>query len=295
MTFTIHTSTVTLPEHEQVVYFQKEYFDSQQYSNFMAFSDKHFFIAFDLNSNEAISIPRSPFGSIFCFTEKIDADIFFEKVVRHLKKIGVQNIVIKHPSECYSSFLSTDSLLKLGLKTAYIDFNQQIKLASDWEDSIHKMQQRKLQSLNEEGFRFRKMDNNEFETAHKFLTVCRQAQGLQINISLEQLLSLNKNLPGKYECFGVFRDEKISALCVAVNVTTEVAYYYLPATSPMFRNQSPMVLLISGMVKYYSKKNYKYLDLGVSSLEGKPQETLMKFKERMGAYTSEKPTFELSV
>ncbi|MEQ9007290.1 MAG: GNAT family N-acetyltransferase, partial [Ekhidna sp.] len=189
----------------------------------------------------------------------------------------------------------SQDLLKSGFSLSFRDVNQQIELTSDWEDRIHKMQQRKLQSLKADGFQFRKMKENELETAYKFLTVCRQAQGLQINISLEQLQTQNENLPSKLECFCVFRDEKISALCIAVNVTSDIAYYYLPATSPMFRNQSPMVLLIAGMVDYYREKDFKYLDLGVSSIQGKPQETLMKFKERMGAEVSDKLTLELSL
>ncbi|MEM7298951.1 MAG: GNAT family N-acetyltransferase, partial [Bacteroidota bacterium] len=121
------------------------------------------------------------------------------------------------------------------------------------------------------------------------------AQGLQINISWSLLNTLAKKMPTTYECFGVFRGDKISAICIAVNFTNEVAYYYLPGTSPMFRNQSPMVLLIAGMVDYYRKKGFRYLDLGLSSVQGQAQETLRLFKERMGAEETDKPTFIKSI
>ncbi|MEQ8904742.1 GNAT family N-acetyltransferase [Ekhidna sp.] len=295
MAFSIHTSTKKLPNHFSVAYYEKGYFDSHSYSNFHAFSEEHFFIAFDLINNEAISIPRSPFGSIFCKGAQKEAVYFLGKIWQYLRSKGILKVIISHPAEFYSSFVPSQDLLKSGFSLSFRDVNQQIELTSDWEDRIHKMQQRKLQSLKADGFQFRKMKENELETAYKFLTVCRQAQGLQINISLEQLQTQNENLPSKLECFGVFRDEKISALCIAVNVTSDIAYYYLPATSPMFRNQSPMVLLIAGMVDYYREKDFKYLDLGVSSIQGKPQETLMKFKERMGAEVSDKLTLELSL
>ena len=289
MPINIYTTPQEITAELPAVYYHKSYFQTQTYQDFIAFSDDNFFIAFDQISEMAISIPKSPFGSIFCQREE-NAECFINSVLNHLKEIGTQKIFITHPPSIYDHFLKEHELIKSGFKQAFSDINQHITLDTGWDASIHKMQKRKLESLRNEGFEFRKMANDELETAHKFLTVCRQAQGLQINIAREHIKTLNEQLPGKYECFGVFREGKISALCIAVNVSDEVAYYYLPGTSPMFRNQSPMVMLIAGMVNYYRENGFKYLDLGVSSIEGKPQETLKMFKERMGAVITEKPT-----
>lgn len=288
MSINIYTTPQEITAELPAVYYHKSYFQTQTYQDFIAFSDDNFFIAFDQISEMAISIPKSPFGSIFC--QRVEnAEGFINSVLNNLKESGIQKIFITHPPSIYDHFLKEHELTKSGFKQAFLDINQHIVLNEDWEDSIHKMQKRKLESLRNDGFEFRKMRNDELEIAHKFLTVCRQAQGLQINIPWEHLRMLNERLPGKYECFGVFREGKISALCIAVNVSDEVAYYYLPGTSPMFRNQSPMVMLIAGMVNYYQKSGFKYLDLGVSSIEGKPQETLKMFKERMGAVITKKP------
>ncbi|WP_420577558.1 GNAT family N-acetyltransferase [Ekhidna sp.] len=290
MPINIYSTPQEITAELPAVYYHKSYFQTQTYQDFIAFSDKNFFTAFDLLDEVAISIPKSPFGSIFCLNSYVKGEYFMDKTVSHLKEKGIRKIVITHPSAIYRSFLDETELIKYGFKPSFSDINQHVILNNEWESSIHKMQKRKLESLQNEGFEFRKMANDELETAHKFMTVCRQAQGLQINISWEHLKTLNEQLPGKYECFGVFREGKISALCIAVNVSDEVAYYYLPGTSPMFRNQSPMVMLIAGMVNYYRENGFKYLDLGVSSIEGKPQETLKMFKERMGAVITEKPT-----
>lgn len=293
MRVNIYTSTKEIIADNPILFYQSEYFNSQTYNDFIAFSDENFFIAFNQVDNEAISIPRSPFGSVSCRNASKGAEQFIETFTDHLRKKGIENIQLTHPSSIYAPFIPTAALEKAGFDLAYVDVNQHIVLQSHWENSIHKMQKRKLEGLKNEGFEFRKMRYDELETAHKFLTVCRQAQGLQINITLEKLKKLSDELPGKYECFGVFRDSKISALCIAVRASSEVAYYYLPATSPMFRNHSPMVMLIAGMVKFYLESGFKYLDLGVSSIEGKPQEPLKMFKERMGGITTEKPTFSL--
>ncbi|WP_370089464.1 GNAT family N-acetyltransferase [Ekhidna sp.] len=296
MSFLINQPIEEVTSGIDLVYFKSAYFQTQIYNHLFSFADDDFFVAFDITPEKAISIPRSPFGSFFRRnSETQSVSDFAGKVFSELKKNGVSRVEIHHPSAIYESFSSNEDLKDAGLHLSYSDINQHIELTDSWENSIHKMQQRKLSSLLSEGFEFRKMEMGEMETAHKFLTVCRQAQGLQINISWEHLKSLVDKLPECYECFGVFREGKISALCITVNVTADVAYYYLPATSPMFRNQSPMVLLIAGMVDYYRSKNFKYLDLGVSSIMGKPQEALRIFKERMGAVETRKPTFSSSL
>ncbi|MEQ9467536.1 MAG: GNAT family N-acetyltransferase [Ekhidna sp.] len=290
MSFQIHQSVADIPQGIAPTYLRKEYLHSQSYAHFVGYSNPDFFIAFDVADKVAISIPRSPFGSFFCRNDHAVALAdFWAEVSNDLKSKGVEKVEIRHPSEIYRPFADLAQLQKLGFTIAFTDINQHIDLSKEWQDSIHKMQARKLQSLKEEGFEFQKMGNDQVKTAYDFLTVCRQAQGLQINIEFDHLESLIDELPEQYEIFGVFRGGKISALCIAVNVTDEIAYYYLPATSPMFRNKSPMVMLIAGMVAHCQSKRFKYLDLGVSSKEGRPQETLKLFKERMGAMETGKP------
>ncbi|WP_436515504.1 GNAT family N-acetyltransferase [Ekhidna sp. To15] len=291
MSLNIHTSINEVPQELSFAYFQKGYFQSQAYEQFICYSNDDFFIPFDITPKIAISIPRSPFGSIIRrnnTSHKIDS--FITDICADLKSREVEQLEICHPSAIYQMFASVNDLEGMDFQVAFNDINQHIELSDYWEDSIHNMQKRKLGSLRSEGFEFRKMERDEFETAHKFILVCRQAQGLQINIGWQQLKDLIDRLPDTYHCFGVFREDKISAICITVNVTSEIAYYYLPATSPMFRDKSPMVLLIDGMVKYYRNKGFEYLDLGISSLQGKPQEPLRIFKERMGAVETSKPT-----
>lgn len=292
MSIKIHRQLDAELNHPPLAYFQKEYLSSQQYSQLRIAEDDNYFFPFCLEDKLAISIPRSPFGSIYLKTpheENLHFQHFHSELNKSLREINIEKLQIHHPSAIYSNFIDSSYLSEY--KTLYSDINQHITLDHSWESRLHKMQVRKLDSLRSEGFEFRPIPLSELETAHQFLTVCRQAQGLQLNISWNLLSELTKKMPTTYECFGVFRGDKISALCIAVNVTEKVAYYYLPGTSPMFRNQSPMVLLIAGMVDHYRSKNFDILDLGVSSIEGNPQETLKLFKERMGAEETSKSAY----
>jgi len=274
-----------------IVYFSQAYLQSQSHSSLQLFNDESYFIPLSINKKKAISIERSPFGS-FLDLSKDSSDYFhlFEKeVVTSLKVNEIEELLIKHPSSIYPHFLDKGLLSKVGYQLLYEDINQHIALDDEWQNRLHDMQSRKLKSLEKKGFEFKQISLSEIEVVHQFLTVCRQAQGLEINISLEKLKFLCENLPNTYDFFGTFRRNKLSAVCIAVRVTESIAYYYLAGTSPLFRSHSPMVLLIAGMVAFYRQLGFQYFDLGVSSFEGRPQETLRLFKERMGAIETKKP------
>ena len=280
-----------------VSYFDPNYLSLQEYDKLLTFENEGYLISFSLDQSIATSLPRAPFGS-YMAKELNHSDSFlsFEKeATASLKIQEIEQLSIVHPSPIYKPFVDVGILKKVGYQVLYEDINQHIPLTEDWENTIHKMQSRKLKSLQEDGFEFKKMPNTELEKAHQFLSVCREVQGLKINISWEKLRKLSLEMPHTYECFGVFRDGKMSAVCIAVRVTADVVYYYLPGTSPFFKARSPMVLLIAGMVSYYRRVGFKYWDLGISSVHGKPQETLRIFKERMGAEETMKPSLVKNV
>ncbi len=295
-TFVTHTSVDSFDNDFPVLYYNRSYLKSQNHSNLICYENKHFFLPVSIDQDVAISIPRSPFGSFFVKdSSNVDQfPDFIDQVKQDLKDRRIGSLKISHPSIIYDHFVHLDWLLKEGFRKDFDDINQHIPLRSGWLDGIHDMQKRKLAALQSEGFSFRKMGTDELQVAYQFVEVCRLAQELSINISYEQLKELSDQT-GAYDIFGVFRSGKISALCISVRVTEKTAYYYLPATSPMFRSQSPMVLLIAGMVDYYQSQGFEHFDLGVSSIEGKPQESLRIFKERMGATQGDKTSLTLQI
>jgi len=272
------------------IYLTSEYLECQEYENFLEYESDCFLFQCSINEGVATSISKSPFGSIYVKNvfNKEQLINFLCMVESDLKEKNVSKLIIKLPSSIYQSFIDGTYYTSNGYDLMFEDINQHIILNDEWETSIHQMQKRKLNSLKNEGFEFRKLESEELEIAHQFITACRLSQGLEINIAKDLLLKLN-NATSAYDVFGVFRDQKMSSVCICVKVTSEIAYYYLPATSPLFRNKSPMVLLIAGIVDHYYQSGFKYFDLGISSIEGKTQETLKIFKERMGGINTLKP------
>ncbi len=278
-----------------VVYFSKPYIIQQRHPDFIGYRSDKFELLITHEHNQAISIPGSPFGSIYCYRGAVPDDfkVFLQQVLNDLASRNINSLTLKHPPTIYNKFIDIEWLSSSGFLLQFTDINQYITLDGEWEGRIHKMQERKLKDLRIEGFEFRKMETDELKMAHQFVEACRKAQGTAINISYELLRHLN-DATDRYDCFCIEREGKVSSLAIMIRSTPGIVYYYLPATAPTFRSRSPMVLLIAEMVSYYHQKGLKFIDLGVSSIEGKPQESLRIFKNRMGAIETGKETWKLN-
>jgi hypothetical protein len=126
------------------------------------------------------------------------------------------------------------------------------------------------------------------------LESCREEKGLKLNVPFDRLEALFKAFPDRYDIFMGYLDKKAACSVITLQVAPKIVYYFLPGTIKEAKSQSPMVGLLDYMVKHYSK-THQYIDLGVSSIEGEPQTSLIEFKERMGGMPGMKRRFFIRV
>jgi lipid II:glycine glycyltransferase (peptidoglycan interpeptide bridge formation enzyme) len=105
------------------------------------------------------------------------------------------------------------------------------------------------------------------------------------------MLKLTGIFPGKYKFFSVSNGKDIIAATICVHVNRRVLYNFLPAHDEMYKKFSPVVYLMHGIHHYAQNEKFKLIDLGISSVHGKPQTGLIKFKERLGGKAISKLTF----
>ncbi len=277
------------------LYFNPGYVRSHNYENLLAAQivapeNQKILSLFGLDKSHAKSLSFSPFGSFWS-----PHGISHENFKRYLDSLesalagnGIKSIEITHPAEIYSDFISPDWLTSMGYSLDYQDLNQHIAL--DEHREVHNMQLRKLKKLERDDFLVRKLKTGEFDQLHDFIANSRSFQGLKINIDKNRFLKLINNMPDSYDGWAVSKNGQWAAAVVISIVTDDIVYYYLPATNNDFRSSSPMVLLLDYLAEYYRAKNFKYFDLGVSSIRGKKQAGLYTFKERMGAVCLPKST-----
>lgn len=271
------------------LFYHPSYLDSQKHDEVRLFEDDCFRVFFSIEDVKATSLSRGLFGSFeqkqTCNQKQFSA--FANDVILKLGEEDIQKVEVVHPPEFYKGFVMADWLSETGFSEMYADTNHHIELANF---RMHQMELRKLEKLRRGKLEVRVLSNNQLSYVYNFLAQCRNEKGLELNISFEKLEELLGSFPERYSMFGAFlRDELMSAV-IMVQVNEEVVYYYLPATLEAFRKESPMVGLIDYVVDYFKSK-VKYIDLGISSEQGKPQTGLIAFKDRMGGIMNSKRSF----
>ena len=163
MEIKVSTELLDKIHYPTVTYLKKEYLMIQKHPDLLLFEDQHHFQAFSKKGKEAVSLNQSPFGSVFLkHASSQGAFSTFEKHVSdHLRAAGIHELIVRHPPSIYKGFVKQDWLKSCGFQVRYEDINQHIDLSEHWEDRLHKMQERKLKSLRDEGFTFAVMPSKD--------------------------------------------------------------------------------------------------------------------------------------
>lgn len=251
-------------------------------------------ITFILIDGEMISLPRCPFAGFQSRDPSLSLTPFIAFIKEQSLMLGAKKLVIKQFPPIYDEQCVRQIKSALKDQLLYSDINQHIDINGfDPESSLHKMQQRRVTRCLDRNFIFRKEQKDSAPEIHAFIAMCRENQGIKVNISLEHFLKTIDTFPHQYNLFTIRDDENIIATTVTVRVNASVIYNYLPASDSTYGRYSPMVFLISKIVEYYRFKQYEILDLGISSIEGKEQTGLRGFKHRIGALESKKDVYEI--
>ena len=84
---------------------------------------------------------------------------------------------------------------------------------------------------------------------------------------------------------------QIIAVGVTIKINEEIAYTFYLADDEQYLRESPTIFLLSGIYDYFQAKNYKILDLGITTNQGILNEGLAYFKGSLGGILSLKKTY----
>lgn len=256
---------------------------------------------FSLQDQEAISIPASPFGSIYgkeeCTTEILSD--FVSDIKRSLIQKGIQSIVIKHYPPCYAPMLH-DKVVQAFINNGFVitctELNQYLPLnAASKKEVFDHSKLHLIKKCKEANFTVHVASSFDAETWYDIITRARLLRGHPMTIDLESLRVLHKGNENAYHFFEVKDGNKIIACAIGVQVTDDVLYYYLAADEDEYRSYSPMTFLLDRMYDFACEKNVKVLDMGISSSKGILNEGLRWFKKSFGSLEQPKLVLQYKV
>jgi Acetyltransferase (GNAT) domain len=244
--------------------------------------------------NQGFSPIRATFGGIETCLNEYDLSAFLQNVIDFLKIKNVESLQINCPPNIYESEqIKNNVLISHGFEIMFEELNFHFSI-TDKPLSLHVSEKRKLKKCKNAAFVFQK-NNIGINHFYDFLIKARNHRQIPISMNFERLESVFQSFPREYQIFCLENNQEIVAALVGIQVCADVMYIFCPASNPRYQQFSPMVLLINELYDYCQQVNYKILDWGIATEKGIKNLGLINFKQKMGAISSKKLSWNLSL
>jgi hypothetical protein len=255
-------------------------------------------VHFHLEDNVAQSPYKNPFGS-FEFSEALEPKEFFDFikwVEKKLNEKGAKRIEIKTYPALYNSTCSAILLtflinqgyrIKNSELSACIEVNPNslYQIMSSWE-------KRKAGQIRKTNLRFATIPVNKVKDVFDYISSCREERKQSISMTYGQMKTVCDHFPDKFCLFGVYDNNALAAASISIMVNKTILYNFYSAHSKQYDALSPVVRLMEGIYEFCQGEKIRLIDLGTSSLQGRPNFSLLDFKLNLGAVPTHKLTFE---
>jgi hypothetical protein len=255
-------------------------------------------IHFHVKDGEAKSPLQSPFGSVL-FSEHLSLQVLFKFLVfveEQLRLKGVKQITIKNPPELYfpESIASLQVLLfNLNYQVSRAEIGSLIPVGKEvYLDKLEPWERRKYHMAVKKGFDVRQLSVVDLEDVYLFIARCREVQSRKLSLSWEQLKRIADTFTDRFVLFAIYQSDVLVAASINLVVTKDVLYNFYGAHDRQFNKYSPVVMLMNTLYTYCQTNGFTYLDLGTSATGNEPNFSLLDFKVRLGAKSTQKLTFQ---
>lgn len=284
----------------------QELHSNQPFDQFVIRNDKdkktEGIIHFRRVENRAISLYRATFGSLE-LRIRLNYDIlfeFFSFIIRYYRETPVHTLIINHYADVYDPVngpVISLTLSHAGFRVAAHDINHHLPVTHKFfEEHINKMEKRKLKKCTEGGLQLTRGQNTDIGEIYRKMISFRNRINIPVSIETGDLQESFNKFPDNYFLLYVRNAEnEILAGAVLVKITKSILYYFSPAGNPAFKKISPMVFLLKGIYEFAKENKCSVIDLGVSSIDNRPQKGLIRFKDNIGGIAASRFTFQLDL
>ena len=253
-------------------------------------------VSFHVDGQVARSPLKAPFGS-YEFSETISQrklSKFIKAVDHSLKEAGVKKVeIINHPKIYNTQHpIVIFSLIHQGYSPFQCDVNTHIKV--DKLPLVRKMNKGKRKQFRhcmKVGLRFKKLPNSKRNDLYDFIARCRAERNQSLSLTKKELNKIIIALPKNFILVGVYNEKELIAGSVCVLINKKILYTFYSAHLKKYDSLSPLTFLLSNLYEWCLKNGFNLLDMGTSSINGKPNFNLVNFKLRVGGTMSPKFSF----
>lgn len=253
--------------------------------------------AFFIENESAFSPYRGSFGGIEFFgpLSFAEAAYFIREILLFLDGKNVRRILLTSFPFAYApenNALLTQLLLNEGFKISRSEINQHLVVHQpSLIPLLHLSAKRKYLKCLKAGFIFEEWPQPDLTFVYAFVKDHRMRKNFPVSLDFQSFEMFFQRFPQNYKVFRVKKGHEIAALSAVVRINSQILYNFYPADHPAYLSNSPLIFLNVGLYLYAKENAYQLLDLGVSSVQGKVNEGLFRFKSNLGALPSLKLTF----
>ena len=287
--------------HDFNIFNEKKYFSLHSTSSQDVFaqlvrqSDKKVFAAvafYKIGENIYVSPLRGTFGGL-----SLSGDLSFEEVeafmldvFEYLYSLGSTVIKIRcapssHSQKNFSVLFNI--LLNAGFEIDGHELNYHLAVDErPYLERISYSSKKKILKAGREGFQASKVESDELDQIYRVIKESRRKIGVNVSMSQLQIANMIELFPSKLNFFAIHKTiddlNEMVAAAVCITVSDEVLYVLYWGDIEGMQKYSPISLLARRIYEFAQSQSFKQLDVGTSTLLGKANYGLVKFKRNLG-------------
>jgi len=251
-----------------------------------------------IKGNKLLAPFSAPFGGFHHKGESIYTSVI-ESFISDLQSFainsGIAEIRLALPPDMYSNRINaklTNVLLRKGFQTQLPDITNYIDLNRFKNVYTHNSSRTYYNQALNKGLTFAETTLvSEQKAIYDLIVENRIRMGRPIHMSFEDVLSATTIFPTDF--FKVVNvDQEIIAGAIMYRFHKEIVYALLWGDSLNGRSDRAMDFLVFNLWSHYKAAGFNVIDLGISTVEGIPNEGLLRFKETHECQSSLRFTFK---
>lgn len=244
---------------------------------------------------------RSPFSAPFggfhfrheiVYASRIDG--FIESLKSYAASEGIDAIEITLPPDIYHPTFNAktvNSMFRNGLRFQSLEITNWVDLETfDGQFSEQNSREYYRQSLRN-GLQFRPAaDDGERMEVYRLVTENRARFGRPIYMSFDDVMNTSALWPTDFFMVTA-ADGSLVASAILYRSRSDICYFLFAGDCPAGRSLRAMDHLFLNIWTHYKSLGFRYIDLGISTKDGHPNEGLLRFKESHNSVSSVRFTF----
>lgn len=210
---------------------------------------------------------------------------------------GVKEIRLSPPPPIYNQRFHakvSNVLHRKNFSIAKMELNFHFDLSvftQDYGESIWENARKNLNKSFDSNLSFRPcISESEKEEAYNVVRQNRNAKEKPLRMTWQEVAATAKIIPVDFFMVST-PDKQDVAAAIIFNVAPEIALVVYWGDIPDFSHLKVMNFLSFKVFEYYKQKNFRFIDIGISTVDSIPNYGLIDFKESLGCDMQPKVTF----